>query len=152
MNYYGSYYDENSLHANQLDGTTDFGPNPLVIDLDEIVSENETFRTALWTGTHMQLTMMNIPVGGEIGLELHEDVDQFIKIEDGYGTVMMGTSKNNLSESADVSDDSAIIIPAGTWHNLKNTGDEALKLYSIYAPPHHPFGTVQQTKADEEQS
>ena len=152
MNYYGSYYDENTLQTNELKDTTDFGPTPLVIDLDEIVSENNTFRTALWTGTHMQLTIMSLKVGEEIGLEMHDNLDQFIKIEEGEGAVIIGPSKDKMNQTAKLTDDTAIIIPAGTWHNIKNSGDEPLKLFSIYAPPAHPQGTVHQTKQEAEQS
>lgn len=95
----------------------------------------------------MQLTLMSIPVGEDIGLEVHPNVDQFLRIEDGQGLVQMGDSKEHLYLKQPVFDDFAIIIPAGAWHNLTNTGDRPLKLYSIYAPPNHPWGTVQETKA-----
>ena len=91
---------------------------------------------------------MNINVGEDIGLEIHPNVDQFLRVEQGQGIVQMGKSKDNLSFERNVSDDSAIMIPAGTWHNVINTGTIPLKLYSIYAPPNHPFGTVHVTKAD----
>ena len=126
---------------------SDHGPNPLVVDIRKSTLNNNAFRTALWTGTHLQLTLMNIPVGEDIGLEVHPHVDQFLRIEDGQGLVQMGNSKDNLYISQPAFDDSAILIPAGTWHNLTNTGDRPLKLYSIYAPPNHPWGTVHQTKA-----
>ena len=108
---------------------------------------NDTFRTALWTGKHLQLTTMSIPVGGDIGLEVHPDLDQFLRIEDGHGLVQMGNSKDNLYFRQPAYNDYAIFVPAGTWHNLTNMGNKPLKLYSIYAPPSHPFGTVHQTKA-----
>lgn len=79
---------------------------------------------------------------------MHPDVDQFLRIEQGQGIVQMGVSKENLNFQKNVYDDSAILIPAETWHNLNNTGNIPLKLYSIYAPPNHPFGTVHVTKAD----
>lgn len=90
---------------------------------------------------------MSIPVGGDIGLEMHPDLDQFIRIEDGQGVVKMGDSKNRLDFQACVGKDYAFIIPAGTWHNLINTGRRPIKLYSIYAPPQHPRGTVHETRA-----
>ncbi|WP_264805128.1 cupin domain-containing protein [Cytobacillus sp. NCCP-133] len=127
---------------------TDFGPQPFVIDIEEATTKNSTFRTALWTGQHLQLTLMSIGVGEDIGLEIHPDLDQFLRLEQGEGIVRMGDSKARLDFERKVSDDFAIIIPAGKWHNLINTGNEPLKLYSIYAPPQHPFGTVHQTKAD----
>ena len=126
---------------------TDFGSKPFVIDINKATLYNDTFRTALWTGKHLQLTLMSIPVGGDIGLEVHPNVDQFLRIEDGQWLVQMGDSKDNLYFRQPAYDESAIFIPAGTWHNLTNTGNKPLKLYSIYAPPNHPFGTVHQTKA-----
>ncbi|MBM7620339.1 mannose-6-phosphate isomerase-like protein (cupin superfamily) [Bacillus tianshenii] len=126
----------------------DNGPNPYVVNINEATIQNNTYRTALWTGTHLQLTLMSLNPGEDIGLEMHPDVDQFLRIEQGQGIVQMGKSKDNFTFERDVYDDYAIIIPAGTWHNLTNTGNTPLKLYSIYAPPNHPFGTVHTTKAD----
>lgn len=128
----------------------DYGPEPFIVNIEEATKENNTFRTALWTGKHLQLTLMSINVGEDIGLEIHPNVDQFIRIEEGQGLAQIGDRKDNLSFQAKVSDDYAIIIPAGKWHNIINTGDKPLKLYSIYAPPEHPHGTVHQTKADAE--
>ncbi len=121
----------------------DYGPNPFVVNIDEATEQNNNFRLALWTGNHLQLTLMSINVGGEIGLEMHPHTDQFIRIEEGQGLTKMGARKDVLDFQAYVRDDYAIFIPAGTWHNLINTGYKPLKLYSIYAPPNHPFGTVQ---------
>jgi Mannose-6-phosphate isomerase len=128
----------------------DYGPQPFVVNIDEATKQNNTFRTALWTGNHLQLTLMSIPVGGEIGLESHPYLDQFIRIEEGQGLVKMGDRKNYLDFQRRVYDDFAFIIPAGKWHNLINTGNKPIKLYSIYAPPQHPYGTVHATKADAE--
>lgn len=124
----------------------DYGPEPFVIDIDEATKRNENYRTTLWTGEHLQLTLMSIKVGGDIGLEVHPVIDQFIRIEEGQGIVQMGPSRNNLNFQRRVSDGFAIFIPAGTWHNVTNTGNIPLKLYSIYAPPQHPHGTVHATK------
>jgi len=126
---------------------TDYGPKPFVVDINKATLENSTYRTALWTGTHLQLTLMSIPEGGDIGLEIHPDTDQFLRVEDGVGVAMMGPTRDNLNFQQPVFSDYAIFIPAGTWHNVINRGDRPLKLYSIYAPPHHPYGTIQQTKA-----
>ncbi|MCA1055827.1 cupin domain-containing protein [Rossellomorea aquimaris] len=127
---------------------TDYGPDPYTVNIDEATLQNEAFRTALWTGDHLQLTLMSIDVGDDIGFEIHPKLDQFLRIEQGQGIVEMGNDPNNLTYKRNVEADYAIIIPAGTWHNLTNTGSEPLKLYSIYAPPQHPKGTVHQTKAD----
>lgn len=126
----------------------DYGPEPFVINIEKATLENNTFRTALWTGEYLQLTLMSIDVNDDIGLELHNDVDQFIRIEEGEGFVMMGDTKDNLDFKRRVSDDYAILIPAGKWHNLINVGDKPLKLYSIYAPPEHPHGTIHRTKEE----
>lgn len=126
----------------------DYGGQPFVLDIEEATTQNRTFRTALWTGDHLQVTLMSIAVGDDIGLELHPDVDQFLRIEEGQGLVQMGDTKDQLNFQQQVSDDFAIMVPAGKWHNLTNTGQQPLKLYSIYAPPEHPFGTVHKTKAD----
>jgi mannose-6-phosphate isomerase-like protein (cupin superfamily) len=91
---------------------------------------------------------MSLNVGEDIGLEIHPNVDQFLHIEQGQGIIQMGKSKDNLNFERKVYDDSAIMIPAGTWHNVINIGNIPLKLYSIYAPPRHPRGTVHVTKAD----
>ena len=127
---------------------TDFGPQPFVVDIEEATKKNNNFRTALWTGKHLQLTLMSINVGEDIGLEVHPELDQFLRLEDGEGMVYMGDSPDRLDFQRKVADDFAIIKPAGKYHNLINTGNKPLKLYSIYAPPQHPFGTVHKTKAD----
>lgn len=128
----------------------DYGPKPFVVNIEEATKQNNTFRTALWTGKYLQLTLMSINVGEDIGLEIHNDLDQFIRIEEGQGIVKMGDRKDKLDFQKRVYDDYAIIIPAGKWHNLINTGRKPLKLYSIYAPPAHPHGTVHKTKEDAE--
>lgn len=130
------------------DRITDYGPQPFVVDIEEATKQNNTFRTAIWTGEHLQLTLMSINAGEDIGLEIHPELDQFLRIEEGEGIVQMGDSKDQLDFQRKVADDFAIIIPAGKYHNVINTGSKPLKLYSIYSPPQHPFGTVHQTKAD----
>ncbi len=125
----------------------DHGPEPYVTNIDQATRCNTNYRTALWTGRHLQLTLMSIPVGGEIGLEVHPDTDQFLRIESGSGVTLLGPEKNRLNERRQVFDGYAVFVPAGTWHNIVNTGNQPLKLYTLYAPPHHPHGTVQATKA-----
>lgn len=126
----------------------DYGPQPLVLNIEKASKQNTAFRTALWTGTHLQVTLMSINPGEDIGVEIHPNLDQFLRVEQGQGLTQMGYSRDNLNLQASVSDDDAIIVPAGTWHNLINTGSIPLKLYSIYAPPQHPRGTVHQTRAE----
>jgi mannose-6-phosphate isomerase-like protein (cupin superfamily) len=119
-------------------------------DIERATIENETFRTVLWTGDHSQLTVMSIPPGEDIGKEVHPDHDQFLRIEQGSGRVEMGPSENEVELTEDVGADWAIVVPAGVWHNVVNTGDGDLKVYSIYSPAEHPPGTVHATKADAE--
>lgn len=157
-----SYVYNNSIQSDQIeDGLMnqaglrstrlkDDGPEPLVVNIEEITTLNNTFRTALWTGEFLQLTLMSINPGDDIGLEIHPDLDQFIRIEEGQGIVKMGNRQDNLNLRENVFADYAFIIPAGKWHNLINTGRTPLKLYSIYAPPQHPRGTVHKTKAEAE--
>lgn len=126
----------------------DYGPEPFVVNIDQETKQNDTYRTVLWTGNHLQLTLMSLNVGEDIGLEIHPDTDQFLRVEQGRGLMLMGMARDNLNYQRQVFDGYAILIPAGTWHNLINIGNVPLKLYSIYAPPHHPKGTIQRTKAD----
>ena len=128
----------------------DYGPEPFIFNIAHATGMNKNFRTTLWTGQDMQLTLMSIPAGGDIGIEMHNDVDQFIRIESGSAKVYMGSCENALREVGCVNQNYAIIIPAGTWHNIVNTGKGPLKVYSIYAPPQHPFNTVHPTKASAE--
>ncbi len=145
--YYGSLMNE-QLQKKEDFRVKDYGPQPFVININKATRNNNTYRTAIWTGEHMQVTLMSIHVGDDIGLEIHPDTDQFLRIEQGQGIVRMGKSSNNLNFERRVYDDTAIMVPAGTWHNVINTGNIPLKLYTIYAPPHHPHGTVETTKAE----
>ena len=121
-----------------------------VDDIERATKDNSNFRTVLFTGKHLQLTVMSLAVGENIGWEMHDHLDQFLRIEAGRGTLKLGTSADDVAEEHAVSDDWAMIIPAGTWHDVVNEGDSELKLYSVYAPPDHPAGTVHVTKADAE--
>jgi mannose-6-phosphate isomerase-like protein (cupin superfamily) len=127
---------------------TDHGPHPFVTDIEEATVGNDTYRTALWTGRNLQLTVMSIEPGHDVGLEVHDDHDQFLRIEEGTARVQMGPAREDLAFDETVGDDYAVFVPAGSWHNLTNVGDLPLKLYSIYAPAEHPHGTVHATKAD----
>lgn len=129
----------------------DYGPNPFVVNIKQATKQNNTFRTALWTGKHLQITLMSINMGEDIGLEMHPNTDQFIRIEQGQALVLMGDKKDNLNFQKRVYQGCAIVIPAGKWHNVINIGYSPLKLYSIYAPPEHPHGTVHRTKKEAEE-
>lgn len=126
----------------------DQGKKPYVIDIEKETKDNDNFRTTMWTGEHLQMTVMSIPVGGDIGLEVHPDNDQFLRLEQGKGKCEMGDSKDNLDFVKEVEDDYAIFVPAGKWHNVTNIGDEPMKLYTIYGPADHVAGTVHPTQED----
>ena len=126
----------------------DFGAKPYVVNIEELTVANDTFRTAVWTGSNMQMTVMAIQPGDDIGAEVHDDHDQFLRIEQGAARVVMGDSADDLSFDVPAEADFAILVPAGKWHNVINTGDVPLKLYSIYAPSEHPRGTIHETKAE----
>lgn len=110
-------------------------------DIEALTTENTDFRRVLYTGKFMQLVLMSLAPGEEIGSEVHDDIDQFFRVEDGHGTVVIDGVEHA------VKDDDVVIVPAGATHNVINTGDVALKLYTIYAPPEHKNGTVHATKA-----
>jgi len=111
-------------------------------DVEQLTTENTDFRRVLYTGAHMQLVLMSLRPGEEIGSEVHEDNDQFFRCEAGQGAVMVGETRY------EVGDGDAVIIPAGTRHNVMNTGETDLKLYTIYAPPHHQDGIVRATREE----
>jgi len=114
--------------------------------------ENGTFRTVVFTWEHAQLTVMRLGPGEDIGREAHPATDQFIRIERGRARVEFGRIAGRIDATYDVEDDWAIVIPAGVWHNVVNTGTEDLKLYSLYSPPEHPAGTIHRTKAEAEEA
>lgn len=134
------------MGSNESSG--DRGPNPFAVNIEAATLANENYRSTLWTGKNLQLTVMSIDPGHDIGLEVHHDHDQFLRIEAGKGRVQMGPSKEALSFEQEVEDDWVVLVPAGSWHNITNIGDSPLKVYSLYAPPEHPHGTVHVTKAE----
>ncbi|GAA4723745.1 cupin domain-containing protein [Sphingomonas lutea] len=111
-------------------------------DIEKLTEENTDFRRVLYTGKNLQLVLMTLQPGEEIGEEVHEDRDQFFRIEEGSGVIDIDGVENA------VEDDIAVIVPAGARHNVRNTGDEPLQLYTIYGPPEHKDGIVQATKAE----
>lgn len=140
--------DQNTVDKNTKVTFKDYGGQPTVLNIEDYTAKNTNFRTVLWTGKNLQVTLMDIPVGGDVGLELHADIDQFLRIEQGKALVVMGKDKDSLDFKQEASADFAIMVPAGTWHNITNIGDEPLKLYSIYAPVEHPFGTIHKTQKE----
>jgi mannose-6-phosphate isomerase-like protein (cupin superfamily) len=121
-------------------------------DIERATLDNQTFRTVKFTGEHLQLTVMRLAPGEDIGREVHPHTDQFLRVESGTGRVEFGRSEDAIEETHDVADDWAIVVPAGVWDNVVNTGAGDLKLYSLYAPTQHPDGTVHRTKAEAEAS
>ncbi len=126
----------------------DYGGKPTVLNIEAYTLANTDFRRTLWTAGKMQVTLMSIPKGSDVGLEQHMETDQFLRIEDGEGRVMMGDYKEALDFIQPVKKDFAVFVPAGKWHNIVNTGDTPLKLYSIYTPVEHPVGAVHQTQEE----
>ena len=114
-------------------------------NIEKLTLENTYFRKVLFTAPHSQLVLMSLKPGEEIGLETHKENDQFLRFESGKGKAIIGEEEFSLK------DGDAVIVPAGTRHNIINTSDtEPLKLYTIYSPAHHPDGTIHKTKAEAE--
>ena len=114
---------------------------PFQADVKHVAKDNDTFRTVLFTGAHSQLVVMSLLAGEEIGEETHEE-DQLFYFVDGEGEAVLDGRRSTLEEH------DVLCVPAGTRHNIRNTGEEPMKLFTIYAPAHHPAGTVHRTKAD----
>lgn len=114
-------------------------------DIEKLTVENDLFRKVLYTGKHLQLVLMTLQPGEEIGAEVHEGHDQFFRIEEGEGEVVID------GKATPVKDDDAIIVPAGARHNVINKGSAPLRLYTLYGPPEHRDGVVHATKADEQE-
>jgi mannose-6-phosphate isomerase-like protein (cupin superfamily) len=126
----------------------DIGPDPQSFDLEQQTVENSNYRTVAWSGRYLQLTLMSIPEGADIGLEMHPETDQFLRLDAGRGRVQLGRTRDNLEFEQEVSDGWCILVPAGTWHNITNIGNEPMQLYTIYAPAHHKPGKVHATAAE----
>lgn len=129
---------------------TDNGPQPNVFDIETETVDNANYRTVAWTGKYLQVTLMSIDPGKSIGLEVHPETDQFLRIDAGTGKCVMGPTETSLNFEQEVSDGWSIQVPAGVWHDVINTGSEPLRLYAVYAPTHHAAGIVQATFEDAE--
>ncbi|WP_124039433.1 cupin domain-containing protein [Neoactinobaculum massilliense] len=123
----------------------DVGPDPQSFNAHEATTENTNYRTVAWTGKYLQVTLVSIPVGASIGLEVHPDTDQFLRLEAGHGQAVMGDAKDHLTFQQDVEAGWAILVPAGRWHDVRNTGDTPMQVLSVYAPSHHAQGIIQET-------
>jgi len=115
-----------------------------VADIEDLASDNSDFRRVMYTGKKLQIVLMSLQPGEDIGEEVHEDGDQFFRVEKGKGEVWIDGKRSKIKS------DDGILIPAGARHNIINTGDKPLRLYTLYAPPEHRDGTVHATKADAE--
>ena len=113
-------------------------------DIERLTVENDDFRRVLYTGKHLQLVLMSLKPGEEIGAEVHPDNDQFFRVDSGSGVVTIDGTDSKISDGF------AVVVPAGARHNIRNDGDEPLKLYTLYGPPDHKDQTVHNTKADAE--
>ena len=113
-----------------------------VDDIEKLTKENSDFRRVLYTGKYVQLVLMALQPGEEIGEEVHEDGDQFFRVEDGEGVVVIDGTRHEIE------DDDAIVVPAGARHNVINTGDKPLRFYTLYGPPEHRDGVIHKTRAD----
>jgi len=133
--------------ASTSDRIEDIGPQPQSFDIEQATKGNTNFRSVAWSGRYLQVTLMSIPAGGDIGLEAHPETDQFLRLDSGRGRVRMGSAKDKLTFEKEVSDGWCVLVPAGTWHNITNTGPEPMQVYAIYAPAHHAPDKVQTTAA-----
>jgi mannose-6-phosphate isomerase-like protein (cupin superfamily) len=111
-------------------------------DIEKRTTRNDAFRRVLYTGKNLQLVLMTLQPGEEIGEEVHTDRDQFFRFEQGEGAVLIDGAENRVSENF------AVIVPAGARHNVRNIGGGPLRLYTIYGPPEHTDGLVQETRAE----
>ena len=117
-----------------------------VDDIEDLTEDNADFRRVVYTGKHLQLVLMSLKPGEEIGEEVHHDRDQFFRVEDGKGEVWIDGTRTKIES------ETAIVVPAGARHNVKNTGKEPLKLYTLYGPPEHKDKTLHVTKDDARRS
>jgi len=115
---------------------------PYINNIEKEAMENNYFRKEIFTGTHMQMTVMSLDAGEDIGVETHPHIDQFLRVEQGSGIVSIDDKEYSIENNF------GIIIPAGSKHNVTNTGDTTMKLYSIYTPPAHPVGTIHKDRAE----
>lgn len=138
------------MKADSLDRQKQRNAGPYVVNVCQKAVQNTNYRAEIWTGCYVQMTLMCIPVCSDIGVEIHEDTDQLIRIEQGMALIKMGNCKGRLDFQKEACKGDTIFVPAGTWHNVINIGRMPLKVSSVYAPPHHPAGTVQRTKEEAE--
>ena len=139
-----------SSHSTVRNDSNDHGPAAYAVCVPQAALQNTAFRSALWTGCFLQMTLMSIPVRCDIGPEIHPDTDQYIRVENGQCVAKVGSCRERMELQWCLSAGDAIFVPAGAWNNIINTGTCPLKLSSVYAPPHHPRGTLHPTRQDAE--
>ena len=130
----------------------DLGPKQDSFDLERATVENGEYRRIAWSGRFLQVSLMSIEPGSSIGLEVHPETDQFIRLDAGQGVAKMGPSEDQLDWEQAVSDGWCVMVPAGMWHDIVNTGDDPMHLYTVYAPVHHAAGIVHPTSDDAERA
>lgn len=128
----------------------DQGARPFVTNLNQDAINNTYFRATRWTCKNMQLTLMSVPIDSDIGLDVHLNSDQLFYIERGSALVLMGRCQECLDYQSQIYNDYTVLVPAGIWHNIINTGHDELKMFSIYAPSLHPHGSIYESKEEEE--
>jgi len=126
----------------------DVGPQPRSFDLEQATRENTNYRTLAWSGRYLQVTLMSIPVGRASDWRCTRKPTSFLRLDAGRGRVQIGTAKDQLTFDEEVSDGWCILIPAGSWHNVTNIGEEPMQVYAIYAPAHHKPGKIHKTASD----
>lgn len=119
-------------------------------DIGRNARDNEAFRRVVWTGTHVQLTVMRLAPGEDIGLEAHPHLDQFLRIEEGRVRLDLGPEEDQIEEHHELDAGAAFVVPAGTWHDVVNVGSSDVTLSSLYSPPEHPDGAIHRTKEEAE--
>lgn len=117
-------------------------------NLERMTEENNYYRDVIFTSKNQQLVLMCIDIGDSIPREIHENIDQFIRIERGKALVKIGDKERGVNLEYELEDGDSITIKGGTYHEVINSGDEYLKLYTIYSPPHHPPNTKQKKNID----
>ena len=122
------------------------GGDVYVANIEKAAYNNRNYRESVWTGKYLQMTLMSIPRSQSIGIEMHDDTDQFIRVEHGTALLVIGNDSTCLSDKKKLYKGDAVLVPAGVWHDIMNIGKCPLKLSSIYAPPHHPKCTVEKNK------
>ncbi len=135
------YYDRCDLRCKN-----EHGGEVFVTSVGKAAIKNTDFRKSYWTGRYLQMTLMSLGCGEDIGVECHDDTDQYIRVERGNGLITTGNSRDCMWNKKRLCEGDSVFIPAGTWHNITNRGRGTLKISSIYAPPHHPKCTVEKHK------